>query len=122
MTADVLLLLVDGHNLLFQACFGTPAQIMSRDQDDKRDLTTQFMFFALLRKGINDELRRWPEVIVVFDGQDGAAHRQDTDPGYKTTRPATAEALRSILALPDVKTGLTMHGITWIEIRHFPIK
>jgi DNA polymerase-1 len=116
MTAGVPLLLVDGHNLLFRACFGTPAQILSRDPQDKRDLTTQFMFFALLRKGINDELGRWPEVIVVFDGQDGAAHRQDTDPGYKATRPATAEALRPILALPDVKAGLTMHGITWIEI------
>ena len=116
MTAGVPLLLVDGHNLLFRACFGTPAQILSRDQQDKRDLTTQFMFFALLRKGINDELGRWPEVIVVFDGQDGAARRQGTDPGYKATRPATAEALRPILALPDVKAGLTMHSITWIEI------
>src|SRR5260370_38787129 len=38
MTADVPLLLVDGHNLLFRACFGTPAQIMSHDQDDKREL------------------------------------------------------------------------------------
>jgi DNA polymerase-1 len=83
MTADVPLPLVDGHNLLFRACFGTPAQIMSRDQHGKRDITTQFMFFALLRKGINDELVRWPEVIVVFDGQDGAAHRQDATPVTK---------------------------------------
>ena len=81
------LLLVDGHNLLFRACFGTPAQILTRDETDKRDITTQFMFFALLRKGINDELGRWPEVMVIFDGQDGAADRKDTDPGYKATRP-----------------------------------
>ncbi len=110
------LLLVDGHNLLFRACFGTPAQILSRDERDRRDLTTQFMFFALLRKGINDELGDWPEVIVVFDGQDGAAQRKETDPGYKATRPDTPQALRPILALPDVKTGLDMYGITWIEI------
>jgi DNA polymerase-1 len=110
------LLLVDGHNLLFRACFGTPAQIMSRDHDDKRDITTQFMFFALLRKGINDDLGTWPEVIVVFDGQHGAAHRQDTDPGYKATRPATPGALRPILALADVKAGLDLHDIAWIEI------
>jgi DNA polymerase I len=116
MTTGVPLLLVDGHNLLFRACFGTPAQILSRDPEDKRDITTQFMFFALLRKGINDELSNWPEVIVVFDGQDGAADRKDTDPGYKATRPDTAEALRPILALPDVKAGLDLHGITWIEI------
>jgi 5'-3' exonuclease len=61
------LLLVDGHNLLFRACFGTPAQIWSRHSLDKRDLTTEFMFFALLRKGINSELPGWPDVIVVFD-------------------------------------------------------
>jgi DNA polymerase I len=116
------LLLVDGHNLLFRACFGTPAQILSRDETDKRDLTTQFMFFALLRKGINDEFSRWPGVIVVFDGQDGASHRQDTDPGYKATRPEGTEAPQPILALPDVKAGLDAYGITWTEIRHFPIK
>ena len=110
------LLLVDGHNLLFRACFGTPAQIFSRDQTDKRDITTQFMFFALLRKGINDELGHWPEVMVIFDGQDGAVGRKDTDPLYKATRPASPEALRPILALPDVKTGLDTYGITWIEI------
>jgi DNA polymerase-1 len=110
------LLLVDGHNLLFRACFGTPAQIISSDETDKRDITTQFMFFALLRKGINDELSQWPEVMVIFDSQDGAASRKDTDPGYKTTRPENPDALRPILALPDVKTGLDFFGITWIEI------
>jgi DNA polymerase-1 len=116
MTGGIPLLLVDGHNLLWRACFGTPARITSRDPGNPRDLTTQFMFFALLRKGINDELGRWPEVIVVFDGQHGAAGRQDADPGYKATRPATPEALRPILALPDVKAGLDLHHITWIEI------
>jgi DNA polymerase-1 len=50
------LLLIDEHNLLFRACFGTPAQIWSRDEHDKRELTKEFMFFALLRKGINAEL------------------------------------------------------------------
>jgi DNA polymerase-1 len=109
------LLLVDGHNLLWRACFGTPAQIRSRDEQPA-DLTTQFMFFALLRKGINDELPQWPEVIVVFDGQDGSTQRKDTDAGYKASRPADDEALRPIRALPDVKSGLGQHGITWIEI------
>ncbi len=110
------LLLVDGHNLLFRACFGTPAQILSRDETGKRDITTQFMFFALLRKGINDEFSHWPEIVVIFDGEDGAAHRKDTDPGYKATRPEGPEALRPILALPDVKAGLDTFGITWVEI------
>jgi len=109
------LLLVDGHNLLWRACFGTPAQIWSRDEQPA-DLTTQFMFFALLRKGINDELPQWPEVIVVFDGEDGSAQRKDTDAGYKASRSADSEALRPIQALPDVKSGLDQHGITWVEI------
>jgi hypothetical protein len=50
------LLLIDGHNLLFRACFCTPAQIWSRDEHDKRELTKEFVFFALLRKDINAEL------------------------------------------------------------------
>jgi DNA polymerase-1 len=74
------------------------------------------MFFALLRKGINDELAQWPEVMVIFDGQDGAADRKDTDPGYKATRPDGPQALQPIFALPDVKAGLDAFGITWIEI------
>lgn len=94
MTADVPLLVVHGHNLLFRACVGTPAQILSRNAIGKRDLTTQFMFFGLLRKGINDKFGHWPEVMVVFDGQDGATRRRDTDPGYKATRPEDPEALR----------------------------
>ena len=110
------LLLVDGHNLLFRACFGTPAQIWSRDPHDKRELTTEFMFFALLRKGINEELPGWPEVVVVFDGQDGSAQRKETDAGYKANRPAGDEALKPIRALPSVKAGLDLFAITWVEI------
>jgi DNA polymerase-1 len=109
------LLLCDGHNLLFRACFGTPAQIWSRDEPDKRDLTTEFMFFALLRKGINSELPGWPEVIVVFDGENGSAQRKATDSGYKANRPGDSEALKPIRALPAVKAGLDLYGITWVE-------
>ena len=112
---DVPLLLVDGHNLLFRACFGTPAQIWSRGPGERRDITTQFMFFALLRKAVNAELSEWPEVLVVFDGQDGAAERKQANPDYKDNRPADDNALVPILALPDVKAGLGSCGITWTE-------
>jgi DNA polymerase-1 len=111
-------LLIDGHNLLFRACFGTPAQIWSRDPHDKRDLTTEFMFFALLRKGINEELPGWPEVVVVFDGQDGSAQRKEADAGYKANRPADDNALKPIRALPSAKAGLDLFAITWVEIEH----
>lgn len=116
MTGIPPLLLVDGHNLLFRATFGTPAQIWSRDPENRRDITGQFMFFALLRKAVNDELGTWPEVIVVFDGEDGSADRKEADSGYKANRPGDDEALRPIRALPDVKNGLDACGITWIEI------
>ena len=110
------LLIIDGHNLLFRACFGTPAQIWSRDPDDRRDITTQFMFFALLRKAVNDELGTWPEILVVFDGEEGSAERREADPGYKANRPGGDEALRPIRALGDVKAGLDACGITWTEV------
>jgi DNA polymerase-1 len=110
------LLLCDGHNLLFRACFGTPAQIWSRDEHDKRELTTEFMFFALLRKGINEELPGWPEVVVVFDGQNGSAQRKQADASYKANRPDGDNALKPIRALPSVKAGLDLFAITWVEI------
>jgi DNA polymerase-1 len=110
------LLLVDGHNLLFRACFSTPAQIWSRDPHDKRELTTEFMFFALLRKGINSELPGWPEVVVVFDGQNGSAQRRQADTGYKANRPADGNALKPIRALPSVRAGLDLFAITWVEV------
>jgi 5'-3' exonuclease len=96
--------------------FGTPAQIWSRDPHGKRELTTEFMFFALLRKGINEELPGWPEVVVVFDGQDGSAQRKEAHSGYKANRPADSEALKPIRALPSVKAGLDLVAIAWVEI------
>jgi DNA polymerase-1 len=74
------------------------------------------MFFALLRKGINEELPGWPEVVVVFDGQDGSAQRKEAHAGYKANRPADSEALKPIRALPSVKAGLDLFAITWVEI------
>ena len=74
------------------------------------------MFFALLRKGINEELPGWPEVVVAFDGQDGSAQRKEADACYKANRPADDQALKPILALPSVKAGLDLFAITWVEI------
>lgn len=48
-----------------------PAQIRFRDVDDKQDIT-QFMFLALPRNDINDELGSWPKAIAVFDGETGS--------------------------------------------------
>jgi DNA polymerase I len=70
------------------------------------------MCFALLRKGIREELPGWPEVVVVFDGENGSAQRKATDSDYKVNRPEGGEALKPILALPAVKAGLGLYDIT----------
>ncbi|MFA1543532.1 5'-3' exonuclease [Actinomadura monticuli] len=111
---EVPLLLVDGHNLVFRAAYGFPAPIFSRDKT--RDLTGIFGFFALLRVAIRDEIPAPPEVIVVFDGQEGSTARKEADDGYKANRPTDEDALKPILALPEVKRGLDAYGLPWIEI------
>ena len=80
------LVLVDGHNLPWIAAMGTPASVSSRD--GSRDLTGVFMFFALLRKAIRENIPGSPEVLVVFDGEQGSAARKAIDPGYKANRTA----------------------------------
>lgn len=113
---DVPLLLVDGSNLLFRAWFGFPARIRSRDK--ARDLTGVFGFFALLRVAVRDEIPAHPEMIVVFDGERGSAARRETDPAYKAHRPGGEAALAPIKSLPDVKRGLEVLKISWIEIEN----
>ncbi len=110
------LLLVDGHNLLWGATFGFPAEIRSRDKT--RLLTGLFGFFALLRVAIREDIPEPPEVIVVFDGQYGGTDRKQIDPAYKAQRPTDDAALAPIRFLPDVKRGLNHCGIAWIEIEH----
>lgn len=114
MSAEVPLLLVDGHNLLWRAAYGFPAEIRSRDKT--RDLTAPFGFFALLRVAIRDELPAAPEVIVVFDGEHGSAERQDADSDYKAKRVLDDNAHKALSAIPDVQRGLDLYDIGWIEI------
>jgi len=112
-----LLLLVDGHNLLWSATFGFPAPIYSRDKT--RLLTGLFAFFALLRVAIRDDVPGVaPEVIVVFDGEYGAAARKEVHDGYKASRPVDDEALAPLQFLPDVKRGLDNRSIAWIELEY----
>ncbi|SEG93874.1 DNA polymerase-1 [Thermomonospora echinospora] len=111
---EVPLLLVDGHNLAFRAAFGFPAPIRSRDKT--RDLTAVFGFFALLRVAIRDEPAHPPEVIVVFDGENGSAARKAADADYKAQRADDEAAMKPIRALPDIKRGLDAYGLPWIEI------
>lgn len=101
-------LYVDGHNLLHRAAFGFPARITSRSG---RDITLVFGFFALIRAGARS-LDATPEVIVVFDGQDGAAERRALLPHYK---PPVAGDDEVFADLPRIHEGLDLLGIHWIE-------
>jgi DNA polymerase-1 len=111
---EVPLLLVDSHNLVWRAAFGFPAPIYPRDKT--RELTGVFAFFALLRVAIRDEIPDSPEVIVVFDGENGSTARKEADASYKANRSSDEAALKPILALPDIKNGLDAYGIAWMEI------
>jgi DNA polymerase-1 len=101
-------LYVDGHNLLHRAAFGFPARITSRSG---RDITLVFGFFALIRAGARS-LDTPPEVIVVFDGQDGAADRRALLPHYKPPVTGDEEVFAD---LPRIRDGLNLLGIGWIE-------
>ena len=104
------LLLVDGHNLLWRAEYGFPARVTSRDGTDR---TAVFAFFALLRAATRN-LPGPAEVVVAFDGEHGAAHRQTGDTGYKANRAGLD--LAPLLALPAVKAGLDALQIGWVEL------
>lgn len=114
VSAQAPLLLVDGHNLLWRAAFGFPAEI--RSQDKTRDLTAVFGFFALLRVAIREELAAAPEVLVVFDGEHGAGHRQDADANYKANRVLDDGGRKALEAIPAVQRGLDLYGLGWVEI------
>jgi DNA polymerase-1 len=105
------LFLIDGHQLLYRAWFGFPARILSKDKT--RDLTGVFGFLALARKAhlLHGEGH---ELIVVFDGENGSASRNATDPAYKANRVnADHTPIRSLAA---VKNVLAVAGVAWIEL------
>ncbi|MFE3196840.1 5'-3' exonuclease H3TH domain-containing protein [Embleya sp. NPDC059237] len=111
------LLLVDGHHLLWSGTMGFPAEIRSRDKT--RELTGAFAFFALLRCVVRDDLDTTaPEIIVVFDGEQGSADRKTEDADYKANRPTTPEALKPLQFLQPVKDGLDAFGFAWTEVEN----
>jgi DNA polymerase-1 len=51
---------------------------------------------------------------VVFDGESGVANRRAIDADYKTNR--SDETPEPFAALADIKRGLDICGIGWIEL------
>lgn len=99
---------MDGHNLLHRAAFGFPARITSRSG---RDITLVFGFFALIRAAARG-LEIPPEVIVVFDGPDGATDRRALLPSYKPPVTGDEEVFAD---LPRIRDGLDLLDLSWIE-------
>jgi DNA polymerase-1 len=101
-------LYVDGHNLLHRAAFGFPARITARSG---RDITLVFGFFALIRAATR-KLPDPPHVVVVFDGENGAADRRAVLPAYK---PPVAGDETVFADLPRIRDGLGLCHIPCIE-------
>ncbi|MFE0023389.1 5'-3' exonuclease H3TH domain-containing protein [Amycolatopsis sp. NPDC059021] len=104
-------LYVDGHNLLHRAAFGFPARITSRSG---RDITLVFGFFALMRAGARS-LDTPPEIVVVFDGAEGATERRTLLPDYKPPVTGDEEAFAD---LPYIYKGLELLDIPCVEELH----
>lgn len=106
------LLLVDGHNLLFQMFFGMPARIVNRA--GKSIGGTLGFVGALLRMM---RLVQPSHVAVLFDGEHENL-RAALDPDYKSNRPDWGEVPQEespFSQLPDVYAALDYLGICHTE-------
>lgn len=111
MTKDTLLL-VDGHNLLFQMFYGMPARIVN--PDGKAIQGTLGFVGALIRM---IQMTVPTHLIVLFDGEHVNA-RTELLPEYKANRPdysAVAEADNPFSQLEDIYRALDFMGIVHTE-------
>lgn len=114
--ADRKLLLVDGHNLLFQMFYGMPARIVGRDG---RAIQGTLGFAGALLKIIR---RVSPgQVAVIFDGEHENP-RKELAQDYKGNRPdysQVAEEDNPFSQLPDVYRALDYLGIPHWETQKY---
>lgn len=110
------LLLVDGHNLLFQMFYGMPARIVNREG---RAIQGTLGFVGALLKIV-----RWVRcghVAVIFDGQHENL-RRDITKDYKANRPdfsQVPEEENPFSQLPDVYRALRYLEIPFWETREY---
>lgn len=106
-----LLLIVDGHNLLFRAFFGIPARLLPSG----KPVHGTIGFLGLLRKIVT---RVEPtHVVIVFDAEDGGT-RKSTYEGYKANRTDFAgvdAAMNPFTQLADIVHCLEKLHIAWQE-------
>lgn len=107
------LLLVDGHNLLFQMFYGMPSRIVNRDGISVQGVLG---FVGALRKII--AFTAPTHVGVLFDSE-APRMRQELDPEYKSNRPDWEELPPEETLfgqLPMVYEALSEMGIAHTEV------
>lgn len=110
------LLIVDGHNLLFQMFFGMPARIVN--ENGKAIHGTLGFVGALLRI---IRMVSPTHAVVLFDGEH-VNDRSRLDPGYKSNRPdfrQSSPADSPFSQLPDVYAALDYMEIPHAEITDY---
>lgn len=106
------LLVVDGHNLLFQMFFGMPSRISGKDG---RPIQGTLGFVGALLKILR--MTRPTHILVLFDGEDGSV-RRELDPAYKANRPdfsGVPQEENPFSQLKDVQRALDYLGIPYLE-------
>ena len=106
------LLLIDGHNLLFQMFFGMPNKIPGKDG---RGIEGIWGFTGALLK-IIDKIKP-THVLVIFDGEQ-KLNREEWSCNYKKNRPnwSNVDAEKNPFSiLKDIQTVLTELGISFFE-------
>lgn len=110
------LLIIDGHNLLFQMYFGMPSRIINKEG---KAIQGTLGFVGALIKIIN--LTKPTHLVIIFDGQH-ENERADINSDYKANRTdysTVAENENPFSQLNDVYAALRYMDIKHIEIETF---
>ncbi|MCQ4924040.1 hypothetical protein NE686_13140 [Tissierella carlieri] len=105
------LLLVDGHNLLFQMFYGMPAKILGRDNKPIHAIVGFLGALLKIIKNIEPS-----NIVVIFDGESGS-NRAEINPEYKANRTDYTdieEIDNPFSQLEDI-----MKSLEYINIRYF---
>ena len=106
------LLLVDGHNLLFQMFCGMPSRIVSRSG---RPVQGIMGFVGALLRMVR--MVSPTHVLVLFDGE-RPSPRRNLDRAYKASRPDCTDLPpeeQPFSQLPDIRRALDTLHVRWIE-------
>ena len=107
------LLLVDGHNLLFQMFYGMPSRIIGKNG---QSIQAVVGFIGALLKVIKNI--QASHVVVLFDGENGS-HRVDENLEYKGNRKDYTDAADE--DNPFLQLNEIIRALDFAKIKHFEI-